>query len=129
MPLVGGYKVYVTPCSISLVLVIVSTHLQVSPVFPISLRCIYPCVSGLSVPVRLVLPSLPAVLLAPIFPSLSFSFLALLVLTLACPDTESACLTTLPVLTSSLPIPWYCLDSDLFYELCPRPAFCLPLLV
>jgi hypothetical protein len=50
-------------------------------------------------------------------------------LTLACPYAESACLTTLPVLTSSLPIPWYCLDSGLVYELSPVPdlPFCLPL--
>ena len=53
------------------------------------------------------LPSQPAVFLAPIFPSLCL-FLVLLVSTLACPDSEPTCLTTLPVLTTSLPIPLIC---------------------
>ena len=66
------------------------------------------------------LPSQPAVFLAPIFPSLCL-FLVLLVLTLACPDAEPACLTSLPDLISSLAIPWYCLESDLVYELLPVP--------
>ena len=50
-------QISVTPCSVSPVFVIVFTHLQVSPVFPISPWCIYPCVSCLYVPVRLVLRS------------------------------------------------------------------------
>jgi hypothetical protein len=114
--------------SVSPVFVIVFTHLQVSPVFPISPRCIYPCVSCFSVPVRLVLPSQPAIFLALIFPNLWF-FLALLVFTLACRDSESARLTTLPVLTSSLPIPlnFFGLWPGLWTLACPRPAFCRPL--
>ena len=52
----------------------------------------YICVFCLSVPVRLVCSSLPAFCVsAPAFPSLSF--LTLLVLTPACPDSEPACLT------------------------------------
>lgn len=57
--------------------------------------CIYSCMSCLSGPVRLVWQINQRFgVSAPAFPSLSF--LALLVLTLACPDSEPTCLTTLP---------------------------------
>ena len=62
--------------------------------------CIYPCVSCLSVPVHLVCFSkstsvFPVLLLFAIL-----LFLVLLVSTLVCPDSQPACLTTLPVLTT-----------------------------
>ena len=60
------------------------------------------------------LPSQPSVFLAPIFPSLCL-FLVLLVSTLACPDSEPACLNTLSVLTTSLPIPLYCFWTRIWF--------------
>jgi hypothetical protein len=91
-------------------------------------RCIYPCVFCLSVPVHLVCQVNQR--LSPSFYfSQSLFFLVLLVLTLACPDTEPTCLTILPALTSSLPNALYCLDSDLISELSPVPnlPFAYPL--
>jgi hypothetical protein len=57
------------PWSVSAVFVMVSTHLQVSPVFPISPGVFIPVFPvSHSVPVCLDLPSQPVFFLAPIFP-------------------------------------------------------------
>jgi hypothetical protein len=129
----------VTPWSVSPVLVIVSTPSRcrlLSPVY-ISLCCLSLCASSSC------LSSQPAVFLAPIS-SQSLLVLVFLFSTLACPDSELTCLTTLPVLSSSLPIPctvwiriWILnpclawpqdcpssgtvLDSDPVYDLSPVP--------
>jgi hypothetical protein len=120
----------VMPWSVSSVFVFVSTHLQMSPVFPISSRCIYPCVSCLSVPVHLVFAKSTSV-----SPSSYFSQS----LFFPSPPGFDPCLSWRQV---HLPEHSACSDLEPAYRLvlfglwpglwtlaCPQPAFCLPLFV
>ena len=87
-------------------------------------QCIYGCVSCLSVPVRLVRPSLPAV-----FPVSCLAFSPFASPPGADPCLFSrlqACLTLLPVLTLSRPALRYILNSELVLTFCLSMTILLP---